>query len=101
MERCLSFIASLVDPESNRRYVNTWSPDVLRRISILCPWAVYGRIEYRIRDLERGGDGFGIPYCCCNGRFCCTCFQFCCCCCCCCASCPFPHLTPSVPFPCR
>ncbi|KAL2111654.1 hypothetical protein VUR80DRAFT_9665 [Thermomyces stellatus] len=84
MEHCLSWLASLVDPESNRRYVDTWAPHALRRVSLFCPWVVYGRIENRIRDLERGGDGFGIPYCCCNERCFCGCFQFCCCCGCCC-----------------
>ena len=92
LEVCFSWFASIVDPESNRHYRGTWPPRTLPLVSFLCPWMVYGRIESRIRDLERGGDGFGIPYCCCNGRCCFGFFQFCCCCGCCCM---FPLLLPA------
>lgn len=95
METLLSWAASLADPESNRRYRHTWSPSTLPTIAALCPFVVYGRIENRIRDLERGGDGFGVPYCNLNGRCVCGTFQFCCCCFCCCASVPSPSLLPS------
>lgn len=94
MESCYSWLASLLDPESNRRYRGTWSPDSLPRIAVFCPWMVYGRIENRIQDLELGGDGFGIPYCDCNLRCMCGAFQFCCCCCCCCT-----FLSPRLSYP--
>jgi hypothetical protein len=84
MEAVLSWVSSIADPESNRRYRGTFSPEMLPVVSLLCPWVVYGRIENRIADLEHGGDGFGIPYCDCNGRCFCGMFQIFCCCCCCC-----------------
>lgn len=95
MESFYSWLASLIDPESNRRYRNTWSPDALPRVALLCPCVLYGRIENRIQDLEMGGDGFGIPYCGWNMRCMCGAFQFCCCCCCCCASTSSPSLFPN------
>lgn len=75
MEAFLSWLGTLVDPQSARNYRTTFSPETLAKISLFCPWVVYGRIENRLSDLERGGDGFAIPYCDCNVKCCCGAFQ--------------------------
>ena len=98
-ETILSFFASIVDPESNRRYRDTWPPWVAFPLAFWCPFVVFGRIENRIRDLESGGDGFGIPWVSCNERCCFSCCHCLCCCCCCCTSSPNATLLFHVTSP--
>ncbi|SPO06869.1 uncharacterized protein DNG_09563 [Cephalotrichum gorgonifer] len=77
-------VASGAGPQQpSRQCRHTGSPSTLAGMACGCPWVIYGRIEYRIRDLEKGGDGFGGPASNCNLRCCCGAFQFCCCCFCC------------------